>query len=60
MSSFDKLMKIYKTHEAIAQAFKVERQAITRWKRFGIPAKRAIEVERKTKGVISAMDVLRG
>lgn len=60
MTAFEKLITFYATHEAIAKAFKVKRQAITRWKKDGIPTKRAIEVERKTKGAISAMDVLRG
>lgn len=57
---FDKLHDYYKTHDAIALAFKVTRQNITAWKKNGIPVNRALEVEKKTRGTITAMDVLRG
>lgn len=57
---FDKLHDYYKTHEAISKAFDMSRQAVTLWKRNGIPVNRALEVEKKTRGAITAMDVLRG
>ena len=60
MTVFEKLHRIYKTHDAIADAFKLTRQGVGRWKRKGIPAGRALEVEKKTKGKIKAIDVLRG
>jgi len=56
---FDRLLEIYKTHDAIAAAFKMERQNVTYWKNHGIPSNRAIEVERKTNMRITAMDVLK-
>jgi len=60
MTAFQKLLKYYGTHEKIAKAFKVKTQAITYWKVNGIPSDRAIEVEKKTKGAVTAMDVLKG
>ena len=60
MTAFEKLHDYYKTHDAIALAFKMKRQGVTYWKRFGIPTDRALEVEKKTKGFVTAMDVLRG
>ena len=59
-TAFEKLHDYYKTHDAIAAAFKVSRQNITLWKRNGIPVHRALEIEKKTRGKITAMDVLRG
>jgi len=60
MTVFEKLHRIYKTHDAIAAAFGLTRQGVGRWKRKGIPTRRALEVEKKTKGKITAIDVLRG
>ena len=57
---FEKLHDHYKNHDAIAKAFNMTRQAVTIWKQKGIPANRALEVEKKTRGAITAMDVLRG
>lgn len=60
MTVFDKLHDYFKTHDAIALAFKMKRQGVTYWKKNGIPTDRALEVEKKTRGAITAMDVLRG
>jgi len=60
MTVFEKLHKIYKTHDAIAEAFNLTRQGVGSWKRKGIPADRALEVERVTRGKITAIDVLKG
>jgi hypothetical protein len=57
---FEKLHEHYKNHEAIAKAFKMTHQGVSLWKKNGIPANRALEIEKKTLGVITAMDVLRG
>jgi len=59
-TAFDKLHDYYKTHDAIARAFKITRQAVTVWKKNGIPTNRALDIEKRTRGAISAMDVLRG
>jgi DNA-binding transcriptional regulator YdaS (Cro superfamily) len=60
MKAFDKLHEIYKTQEAIAAVFKLTRQGVGIWKRKGIPASRALQVEKLTKGQVTALDVLRG
>ena len=60
MTAFEKLHDYYRTHDAIALAFKVSRTNITAWKKKGIPFKRALEVEKKTRGAVTAMDVLKG
>lgn len=60
MTVFEKLHRIYKTHDAIAAEFRLTRQGVGRWKRKGIPAGRALEVEKKTNGKITAIDVLMG
>ena len=60
ISAFDKLLRFYKTHDGIATAFNVTRQNITAWKKNGIPTGRAIEVEKNTRGAVTAMDILRG
>ena len=59
-TAFEKLHEIYKTHDAIGEAFNVTRQNVGLWKKNGIPSNRALEIEKKTKGAITAMDVLRG
>lgn len=58
-TAFEKLHDYYKTHDAIALTFNVSRQNITSWKKKGIPDCRALEVEKKTKGAVSAIDVLK-
>lgn len=60
MTVFEKLHKYFRTHEAIAKAFKIRRQGVTYWKKNGIPTNRALEIEKKTAGEITALDVLRG
>ena len=58
MSAFEKLHQIYGTQEAIAKAFKVKRQTVGVWKKSGIPAKRAKQVEKVTKGKVTILDVI--
>jgi hypothetical protein len=60
ISAFEKLHDFYKTHDIIAAVFSVTRQNVTAWKKNGIPSNRALEVEKKTGGKITAYDVLRG
>ena len=60
MNAFKKLHAHFKTHDAIAETFKLTRQGVSYWKKIGIPTKRAKEVEKKTKGAVTAMEVLGG
>lgn len=59
-SIFERLHDIYKTHDAMALVFKTSRQNINMWKKNGVPIKRALDVEKKTRGAITAMEVLKG
>ena len=58
MTAFEKLLAIYGTHEKLAKAFKVKTQAMTYWKKNGVPAIRAKQVEKVTKGEVTMIDVL--
>lgn len=60
MTAYEKLHQIYGTQEAIAKAFKVERNTVTFWKKNGIPAIRAKQVEKITKGKVTILDVIQG
>ena len=60
MFAYKKLKKIYGTDDAIAVAFGITHQAVTYWKKKGIPLSRAVSVEKITKGAVTAADVLRG
>ena len=60
MTAFEKLHKYFGTHEKIAQAFGLKTQAMTYWKREGVPTDRAQEVEKVTKGKVTILDVIKG
>ena len=60
MTPFEKLHKFYGTHEKIAQVFGIKTQAITYWKKNGIPFSYAAEVEKVTKGKVTILDVIKG
>jgi DNA-binding transcriptional regulator YdaS (Cro superfamily) len=60
MDIFGRLVDLYKTQAAAAGALGVSRQAFFRWKKAGkIPPSRALDVEEKTRGFVTAKDVLR-
>lgn len=42
----------------MARAFNVTPQAVSRWKKLGVPADRALDAETLTKGAIPAREVL--
>ena len=58
MTVFEKLKEIIGSDENIAELFGMKRQAVLYWKQNGIPTDRALEVEKKTNGKITAMEVL--
>lgn len=58
MTAYEKLHEIYKTQEAIAKAFKLTRQGVGHWKRNGIPADRALQIQKVTKGKVTILDVI--
>ena len=57
---FARVKEIFGSDDNIAEVFNIKRQAVFYWKRKGIPSKRAFEVQEKTQGKISAIEVLRG
>lgn len=42
----------------LAEALGVERAAVSHWLRYGLPAQRAIEIERITRGWFRARDIV--
>lgn len=58
-SVFQRLVSHFKTQAAIARAFGVSPQAVTNWKRRGVPNDRALDIENETDGKVPARDVLR-
>ena len=60
MTVFEKMKAMIGSDEKIAEMFGMTRQAVLYWKNNGIPANRALEIESKTKGRISAYEVLKG
>jgi DNA-binding transcriptional regulator YdaS (Cro superfamily) len=57
---FERLVSHLGSQAALASAFDVTPQAVSRWKRLGkIPANRALDVEKLTKGAIPAREVLK-
>ena len=60
MKSIVKLKELLGSDDNIANAFNIKRQAVIYWKKHGIPASRSLQVEKITKGKITAIDVLKG
>lgn len=60
MLAYKKLLKLYGTNAEIARIFKISPQAITYWKKHGVPLGQAVRVEKITKGAVTAADVLKG
>jgi predicted GIY-YIG superfamily endonuclease len=59
-TAYDKLIEFYGTKEDIAIDLDLKVSEVKKWRNIGIPCNRALEVEKKTRGAITAMDVLRG
>jgi len=60
MRTFNKLKALLGSDDNIAVAFDLSRQGVLYWKKYGIPWKRAEQVEKVTKGKITIMDVIKG
>ncbi len=57
-SVFQRLVSHFDSQSAMARAFNVTPQAVSRWKKLGVPADRALDAETLTKGAIPAREVL--
>lgn len=55
-TALERLLEIFVTQTAIAEALDITPQAVQQWEY--IPAKHALEVERITDGKVTAKDVL--
>lgn len=53
----DKILQHFGSQEALAKACDVSPQAVSKWQRSGIPADRAIQIEKLTKGAFRALDI---
>lgn len=60
MTAYQKLYDLYGTMEAIAEAFGITRQGVTYWKKHGVPANQAANVQKVTKGKVTILDVIQG
>jgi DNA-binding transcriptional regulator YdaS (Cro superfamily) len=56
----DKLKEMFGNQKAIAKMFKVSEAAVSYWFRDGLPAKRAIYIEKITDGKIKAIELIKG
>lgn len=54
-----KLVEHYGSRQEAAEALEVTRETIRLWLRDGIPLERAIEIERTSKGLVTAEEILR-
>lgn len=58
MRPAQKLVEHYKTRGRTADALGVTRETIRLWLNHGIPLERALYVEKKSRGVVTAQEVL--
>lgn len=55
----ERLRQKFGSNADIAAQFNVTREAIRLWMKNGIPPNRALEVEERTSGYVTASDILR-
>lgn len=58
MSAFDKLVKFFGSQAALADHYGVSGETVRLWKHNGLPANRALDFERDTKGAVTIREVL--
>lgn len=58
MSTFEKLVKHFGSAAAIAEHYGVKYETVRLWKHNGLPAIRALDFERDTKGKVTIREVL--
>jgi DNA-binding transcriptional regulator YdaS (Cro superfamily) len=54
---YNKIISHFGSHANLARALGVSRVAVTLWRKEGIPAQRAIEIEKITGGKFKAVDI---
>lgn len=55
---FDEICNYFGNQARLAKALNVTRVAVSIWKREGIPAARAIEIEKLTEGRFKAVEII--
>lgn len=59
MSELERLFNFFGTQEEIARTLNVTQGAVSQWlSTGGLPAKRALQIERITKGQFKALDIV--
>jgi DNA-binding transcriptional regulator YdaS (Cro superfamily) len=58
MNAFDKLVKHFGSPAEIADHYGVSGETVRLWKHNGLPANRALEIEKDTEGAVTIRDVL--
>jgi len=58
MTAFDKLVKHFGSQAEIAEHYNVSGETVRLWKHNGLPANRALDFERDTKGAVTIREVL--
>ena len=56
----DALIEHFGTQAELARRLGVDRAAVNQWAKTGLPARRAVEIERLTGGEFKAVDLMRG
>lgn len=58
MNAFDKLVKHFGSQAEIADHYGISGETVRLWKHNGLPANRALDFERDTKGGVTIREVL--
>ena len=56
----DALIEHFGTQAELAKCLGVDRAAVNQWIQTGLPARRAVEIEKLTEGKFKAVDLMRG
>lgn len=54
----EQIIEFFGSKAALARALGVEKPSVSHWLENGLPARRAIEIERLTEGKIKAVDIM--
>jgi DNA-binding transcriptional regulator YdaS (Cro superfamily) len=53
MNAIDKAIKYFGSQKKMGESLGITQQSVSDYRKFGVPAKRALEIERKTKGHVT-------
>ena len=55
----EEIFKHFGGQSALAEALGIDKSAVTQWKTEGVPAFRAVQIEKLTQGKFRAVDILK-